>query len=235
MEVSHFKVVARAGLCISLPIKVWRFRRGFGGFGVPLGLLNGARIIEFHSEKASTLRAAGIDVAAVEINQAQYPLDCGARKLRHSEGEAGAELGREGDTHSGAGAEEIAEGAGGDAQLIQAGDGLRLRAGGIQAERGGVRQIVHRSRKRGEIRDVIRAGIVAVEKVEELDEGRGREALPELERAANAHIDLDVRRAAKLIHGGLHAVDDGAIIDRITDSVYVNGSGDGEWARAFEL
>ena len=58
-------------------------------------------------------------------------------------GEAGAELGGEGDADGGPGAEEIAEGASGDAQLIEAGDGLRLHAGGIQTERGGVRQIVH--------------------------------------------------------------------------------------------
>jgi hypothetical protein len=32
---------------MSLPIKVWRFRGVFGGFEVPIGLLQGARIIGF--------------------------------------------------------------------------------------------------------------------------------------------------------------------------------------------
>src|SRR5579872_632668 len=159
----------------------------------------------------------------------------GAEEISGSEGEAGADLGREGDADGGAGAEEITEGAGGDAQLVEAGDGLRLRAGGIQAERGGIREVVDGRGKRCEIRDVIRAGIVAVEKVEEFDEGRSREALAKFERTANAHVNLNVRRAAKLIHGGLHAIDHGAVIERITDSVYVNGSRDGEWARALEL
>ena len=155
--------------------------------------------------------------------------------MQELEGEAGAELGGEGDADGSAGAEEITEAAGGNAQLIGAGDGLGLRTGGIQAERGGVRQIVHGCGKRGEVRDVIRAGIVPVEKVEELDEGRGREAISEFERTANAHVNLNVWRAAELIHRGLHAVDDGAIVERIADSIYVNGGGDGEWASAFEL
>jgi len=47
MEVAFFKAVALTGLCIPLPIKLWRFRGVFGGFGVALGLLYGARIIEF--------------------------------------------------------------------------------------------------------------------------------------------------------------------------------------------
>jgi len=32
---------------MSLPIKDWRFRGVLGGFGVPFGLLYGARFIEF--------------------------------------------------------------------------------------------------------------------------------------------------------------------------------------------
>ena len=35
MEVVHFKAVTLAGLCMSLPIKVWRFRGVFGGSPVP--------------------------------------------------------------------------------------------------------------------------------------------------------------------------------------------------------
>jgi len=47
MEVAHCKAVVLAGLCIPLPIKLWRFRGVFGGFEEPFGLLYGARIIEF--------------------------------------------------------------------------------------------------------------------------------------------------------------------------------------------
>jgi hypothetical protein len=39
MEVAHCKAVVFAGLCMSLPIKDWRFRGVFGGFEVPFGLL----------------------------------------------------------------------------------------------------------------------------------------------------------------------------------------------------
>src|SRR6185437_14493561 len=102
------------------------------------------------------------------------------------------EWGGDRNADGGAGAEEIAQDTGGNAQQVEAGDGLRLRAGGIQAERGGIRQIVHCRGKRGEVRDVICAGIVAVEKVEELDEGRGSEALTDLEWTADAHIDLNI-------------------------------------------
>jgi hypothetical protein len=44
MEMAHFKVVALAGLCTSLPIKDCRFRGVFGSLGVPSDLLYGARI-----------------------------------------------------------------------------------------------------------------------------------------------------------------------------------------------
>jgi len=50
MEVAHFKEVALAGLCMSLPIKDWRFRGVFGGFKVPFGLSYDARIIVRMSE-----------------------------------------------------------------------------------------------------------------------------------------------------------------------------------------
>jgi len=45
MEVAHCKAVALAGLCMSLPIKDWRFRGVFNSFRVALGLLYGARIV----------------------------------------------------------------------------------------------------------------------------------------------------------------------------------------------
>jgi len=45
MQIAGFKTVAPAGLCIPLPIRLWRFRVVFGEFGVALGLSVGARII----------------------------------------------------------------------------------------------------------------------------------------------------------------------------------------------
>ena len=45
MEVAHCKAVAFAGLCISLPIKTWRFRGVLGRFRGLLSLLYNGRII----------------------------------------------------------------------------------------------------------------------------------------------------------------------------------------------
>ena len=67
-----------------------------------------------------------------------------------SEGQFEAELGGEGNTDGGAGAEEIAESAGRDTELFVAGDRRGLGAGGVEEKRGGVAEIVDRSRKRGD-------------------------------------------------------------------------------------
>src|SRR5260370_6973907 len=61
---------------------------------------------------------------------------------------------------------------------------------------------------------VVVAGIVAVEKVEELDEERQRPALVELDGTAHAQVGLNVWRAAELVESCLHAVDHGAIPGR---------------------
>lgn len=45
MELAHCKAVAFGGLCISLPIKTWRFRGVLGRFGVPFSLWCEERII----------------------------------------------------------------------------------------------------------------------------------------------------------------------------------------------
>ena len=68
----------------------------------------------------------------------------------------------------GAGTEEVAEGTGGHAQLIQTCD--RHRAGGSRTKRGGVGEIIYGDWQRGEIRNEIRTRIIAVKKVEKLDE-----------------------------------------------------------------
>ena len=53
---------------------------------------------------------------------------------------------------------------------------------------------------------IIRPGIVAVEEVEELREGINLPALVEFERAGNAQVRLNVRRAAEFVEAGIHAV-----------------------------
>src|SRR5207245_8717225 len=85
---------------------------------------------------------------------------------RGSEDEFEAELGGEGDAHGGAEAEEIAESAGGCAQLTEAGDGARLGAGRIEAEGSGVRKIVEGGWKSGNVRNEVVAGMAAVAEIE---------------------------------------------------------------------
>src|SRR6266849_2658816 len=129
-----------------------------------------------------------------------------------SEDEVEAELGGEGDADGGSEAEEIAESAGGCAQLTEAGDGARLRAGGVEAEGGSVRKIVDRGWKSGNVRNEVVAGIPAIEEIEEFGEGAEREAFAKNDVAADAKIDLIERSAAELVEGGLYAIDDGAIV-----------------------
>ncbi len=77
------------------------------------------------------------------------------------EGQAKAKLCGEGNAHSGARAEEIAEGAGRNEQL------LAVRywhgAGWIRTKRGDVREIIHRNGKSADITDIVVPGIIAVE------------------------------------------------------------------------
>src|SRR6266446_5649281 len=153
---------------------------------------------------------------------------------RGSEDEFEAELGGEGDAHGGAEAEEIAESAGGCAQLTEAGDGARLRAGRIEAEGGSVRKIVDRGWKSRNVRNEVVAGIPAIEEIEKFDEGAEREALAKNDVAADAKINLRERGAAELVEGGLHAVDDGAIVGDAV-AIDVRRRGKSEGAGAFEL
>src|SRR6266571_2436397 len=153
---------------------------------------------------------------------------------RGSEDEFEAELGGEGDADGGAEAEEIAESAGGCAQLTEAGDGARLDAGEIEAEGGGVRKIVDRRGKSRNVRNEVVAGIPAVEEIEKFGEGAEREAFAKNDVAADAKINLIERGAAELVEGGLHAVDDGAIVGDAV-AVDVRRRGKREGAGAFEL
>src|SRR6516164_7942097 len=128
-----------------------------------------------------------------------------------SEPHADAELGRKGNADRRAGPEEVAERAGWYLQLVQARDRHGLRATRVEAERRRVGQAVHRRWQRGDVGHVVRAWIVAIEHVEELNEGRERPAV-KVDGPADPEIDLNVRSAAELIEGRLHAVDDRPIV-----------------------
>src|SRR5258708_27054622 len=57
-------------------------------------------------------------------------------------------------------------------------------------------------RKRGHVGHKISAGIVAVEEIEELRERVDLPALANLDRAADAHVHLDVGRSAEFVEAG---------------------------------
>src|SRR5438445_4104590 len=119
-------------------------------------------------------------------------------------GELQAELRGEGDADGGAGTEEVAESAAGYAELFVAGDGRGLCAGrAVETEGGGVRKAVDGSGERGEIANVVVAGILAVGEIEKLGEGAERHVLAKRDVAADAEADLIGRRAAALVAGGL--------------------------------
>src|SRR5271157_4222493 len=92
----------------------------------------------------------------------------------------------EGYTDRSARAEEVAQRPGWHAQLVEAGDWLHLRASGIQAKRGGVGEIIHRRGQRGNIGHEKRAGIIAVEQIEEFSEWYKGPVLAKLDRPADA-------------------------------------------------
>jgi len=147
----------------------------------------------------------------------------------------------EGDADGGAGAEEVAEGAGGYAELFDAGDGRGLRAGRVETESGGVVEAVDGSGQRGNVAYVVVAGILAVQEIEEFCEGaelktfRTFPVSAQSDVAADAEINLIERSPAELIQRGLHAIDYGAVVAGEAVVQNVGGSGDGEGARAFEL
>src|SRR5207237_7148971 len=84
----------------------------------------------------------------------------------------------------------------------------------IGTKRGDVAEIVHGNGQSADIADIVVAGIVAIEEVEEFDEGRQRPALAELEGADHAQVSLNIGPAAKLVESGLHAIDHRAITRR---------------------
>ena len=73
-------------------------------------------------------------------------------------------------------------------------------------------EVVDGRGQRRKVGNVIGAGIVAIEQVEELDEGHDAPALAQGERPADAQIHLHVRRSAELVESGLHAIHHGAVI-----------------------
>src|ERR1700730_717181 len=123
-----------------------------------------------------------------------------------------SELRSEGDAHSGAGTKKVTQSTGRNEQLLATRN--RHGASWIRTKRRDVPQIVHRNGQGTDVPDVVVTGIVAIEKVEEFDKGHKGPALLELDRAADAQIGLQVRRATELVESTLHAIDHHAIADR---------------------
>src|SRR5215469_5189723 len=115
------------------------------------------------------------------------------------EGGAKSDLCGEGNAYGRAGAKEVAEGAGRNTELVATRDWAHLCASGIKAKGSDVGEIVYGNRQSGDIRNVVVAGIVSIEEVEEFDEGRGGPALAEADRPTDAEIGLQVGGAAELI------------------------------------
>lgn len=72
MEMQHFKAVAFAGLCMSLPIKDWCFPVVFNGSGAASRPLYFARVVArvieiFRSENASTMLCTALGGVAVVL------------------------------------------------------------------------------------------------------------------------------------------------------------------------
>ena len=114
----------------------------------------------------------------------------GSGKIARSECEFDADLRGKGYTNSGARPEEIAQSAGGKAQLVERGNRLGLRAGGIQTEGRGIGKIIDGRGQGGKIRNEVIAGIVAVEEVEEFDERQQRIAFAKCERPRHAPVHV---------------------------------------------
>ena len=115
-----------------------------------------------------------------------------------------AQLGGEGNPYRGTWAEEVSQAAGGDLQLLEAGDGPQL----ARCTDGKSRQMVvalpdamslGRSGSSADTGHVVCAGIVAIEEVEELGEWRDLPAVTEFEGTADAQVRLDVGRAAEFV------------------------------------
>ena len=119
----------------------------------------------------------------------------------------------EGDADSGARAKKIAQPTGWYEELLAAVDGHCLDASRVEAKGRDVEEIIYGRGQRGNIRDEIVTGIIAVEEVEEFDERRGAPTLAEFDWAADTQIGLQVGSAAEFVEGCLDAVDDCPIAD----------------------
>src|SRR5580658_437089 len=150
-----------------------------------------------------------------------------------------AQLSREPNPHSGDRAEEISQSAFRYLKLLQVGDGNggRLRAsigasartitGDVRDPRGIRLHLALRNRKLNHIDRVVRAGVIPVEQIEELDERIDPPALVDLEGTRHAQVGLDVRRAAENIEAGVVSIH--------IDAVGVVGVRDRDGARALDL
>src|SRR5712692_10630623 len=160
---------------------------------------------------------------------------CSQKANPRLKAEANPRLSGKGDAHSRAPAEEVAQGAGGRLQLAQAPNGPRQRAGGVEAKRGGIAQVVDRGGESGDVVDKVVAGVRAVEQVEEFHERPQGHSLAESKLAADAKIHLIERLAAELVQARLHAVHHGAVVGAQAVTVQIYRGGHGEGTRAFEL
>src|SRR5262249_49231225 len=133
------------------------------------------------------------------------------------ERQADAELGRERNSHRRSRTEEVAQGSGRHAQLIEAGN--RYGASRCGAERSGVGQAIDGRRQGRDIRDVVRARIIAVEEVKELDERYNGTALTKAEGPAHPHVNLDVRGSNQLVEAGLDSVDHGTVVLGVSKTI----------------
>src|ERR1019366_8303333 len=129
-------------------------------------------------------------------------------------------LRRKWNPHRSSGTEKVAERTGRHQQLVWVGD--RHAARWSRAQVRCVVEIVHRRWQRGDVGDIVRAGIIAVEQIEEFDNWRDLPALPCFERAADTQINLDVRSYVELVHGCLDTVDHRAVIGWIAKPVDVH-------------
>src|SRR5664279_6375275 len=85
-----------------------------------------------------------------------------------------------------------------------------------------VEEIVNWCWQRGDVGDVVRARIVAVEQIKELDERHDLPALPYFERPGDTQVNLEVRGPAELVHRSLDTVHYGAVIGWIAKTVDVH-------------
>jgi len=141
----------------------------------------------------------------------------------------------EGNSHRRAWSKEISQGAGGDAQLIKACDGLGLRAGRVQTEGGSVADIVDRGRKSRYVCHEVVAGIIAIEQIEEFDKRIYRPALTNYEGPADPQINLYVGSSAKLVETGLNSIYHSTIVQGIAHAVDIGRRSEGEGPGAFGL